>query len=401
MGLFDFFKKNKKKQEKNANDSDFSLVNTDDGLSVILGALPAIDDLKRNELIEIDDSSVCSMIESIFSVVVSGLAVKQYGNVYGSRSGDGEKLYRICLNSGGKLVDSKTMPGAKRAMVIGKNGIIEQANLIEAGKSIKGNNLLPGFEIANLAVSVVILSYVKQINNRLSYLSKYVCEIVETLEIEYKSRVQALIESVYVISKYRNEIIYQDEVRKRELANLDRLRFECQELLNQAELKINELIKNDCAKYEEYEKRIELIQKWFNYQKILIRVLYQINMLDMLLSCGYKSIEQCFGAFENRVKNLSKTQNTLKDWHKRQQGIFRIELKELRRKHSGFLALLEKPIALINNKWNFSPIKPEMAKMIDEQSLIFDTAEFCSINPFEKNVQIYLIDGKKYYLPEN
>ena len=188
MGLFDFFKKNKKKQGKNANDGDFSLVNTDDGLRVILEVLPAIDDLKRNELIEIDDSSVCSMIESIFSVVVSGLAVKQYGNVYGSRSGDGEKLYRICLNSGGKLVDSKTMPGAKRAMVIGKNGIIEQANLIEAGKSIKGNNLLPGFEIANLAVSVVILSYVKQINNRLSYLSKYVCEIVETLEIEYKIR---------------------------------------------------------------------------------------------------------------------------------------------------------------------------------------------------------------------
>lgn len=79
----------------------------------------------KSRLIEITDSSVLSRIDAL--IPLTGAAGVSIGNIARQSK---ETLYKVVLKNGGKLVDSKTMEGAKRAMVMGKNGIAENANLL-------------------------------------------------------------------------------------------------------------------------------------------------------------------------------------------------------------------------------------------------------------------------------
>lgn len=65
------------------------------------------------------------------------------------------------------------------------------------------------------------------------------------------------------------------------------------------------------------------------------------------------------------------------------------------------LGLLEKPIGLINKELLYKHIEKETIRLIKSQIADLSQIDMSASNCFEEDVEIYIMDGKKYYLPKN
>ena len=403
MGLFDIFKSKKKVEENSiaASVKEVSLKKAkrgSDSLSVLLEELPATYGLNEDALVEIKDTRVVERIGSLTPAASNvGYSIK---NTVKDLSSKDETLYRVILKKGGTLVDSKGTPGAKRAMTMAKNGIQENAELIPLNQKINKSLSLAstGAAVMSLASMVVGQYYMHQVDTQLNAISASISKVTDFLDVQYKSQVASLIESVYSISKFQISSIENEELRGRELNNLQMLRTKCQELLNQAETTLETLISKNCTIYEEYERAVREIGKWSQYQTILVKILYQIDTLDFTLHLGIKSKEQCFSTFALHSDKSETTRTYLIDWHNKQCEALKINLEECRRKHTGILALLEKPISWINDDWNYQAVGRQMVSMIKGQTAEIPKISYEDENLFEDDVQIIAKNGKYYYL---
>ena len=115
MGIFDIFKKRKQNKEIGDTSTQSLAINdADKGLEVVLESLPTTFDETQGHLVEITEPSVLARIDAVIQAAsVAGTSVAK---AVGS-TGDG-----------GQLVDSRSVAGAKRAFIMGKNGIAEHAN---------------------------------------------------------------------------------------------------------------------------------------------------------------------------------------------------------------------------------------------------------------------------------
>ncbi len=408
MGFLDVFRR-KKKQEN----ADIPVVevdkikmevevvpSTNDGLAVLMEQLPATYSLDENNLIEITDTRVLARIDGLVpSLNTTGVSV---GNIIKNvQATQGETLYKVVLKNGGPLVDSRTMAGAKRAMTIGVNGIKENANLIEVTQGVDKGAVVAnaGAAVMGVASMVVGQYYMKQVDSQLSLIGDRLSKVIEFLDVQYKSEVASLMESVYNISKFQISSVENEELRNRELDNIQELRKDCQRLLNQAETTIETLSSKTCSSYSDYESKVKEIDKWNQYQMILVKLLYQINVLDFALHLGIKSKEQCFGSFSLHTNKIKALHSRLVDWHKNQCQVLKIDINESRRKHTGLLGWLEKPISWINDDWNYETVGTQTVSMIKGQMADVGEIAYSSDNLFESDVEIIAKDGKYYYLP--
>lgn len=407
MGLFDLFKK------KKANDVVITgvdvqpktteppvVLTTDTRLAILLEQLPTTYSLDDNSLIEITDPHVLARIDGLVpSISTTGASI---GNVIKNiQASQGETLYRVVLQKGGELVDSRTMAGAKRAMTLGPNGIKENANLIEVTQGLDKGEVVAnaGAAVMGIASMVVGQYYMHQVDTQLSLISDHLSRVIDFLDVQYKSEVASLMESVYNISKFQISSIENEELRSRELDNIPELRKDCQRLLNQAETTIETLTSKIYSSYDEYESKVKEIEKWNQYQMILVKLLYQLNILDFTLYLGSKSKEQCFGSFSLHATKLETLHIRLVEWHKNQCQALKIDLDESRRKHTGILGLLAKPISWIKDDWNYATVGTQTVRMIKHQTADVGEITYTSDNLFDDNVEIIARDGKYYYLP--
>ena len=143
MGLFDLFKKKRKSDDiviteagAQSESSERPVdVSNNDSLAILLEQLPSSYSLDENSLTEITDPHVLARIDNLVpSISTTGTSIGSV--VKNIQSSQGEALYKVVLQKGGKLVDSRTMAGAKRAMTVGPNGIRENANLIEVKQCV-------------------------------------------------------------------------------------------------------------------------------------------------------------------------------------------------------------------------------------------------------------------------
>ena len=408
MGFFDIFKR-KKKQEKTTEIVPVVEENTptivesqETGLAVLLEQLPTTYGLDETSLIEITDTRVLARIDGLVpSVGSTGVSV---GNVIKNLNGQqGETLYRVVLQKGGQLADSNNIPGAKRAFTMVGNHISEHGDLIAVDQVVDKGAVVAnaGAAVMGVASMVVGQYYMHQVDSQLGLISDHISRIVDFLDIQYKSQVASLMESVYNISKFQISSIENEELRGRELDNIQLLRGKCQELLNQAETTLETLTSKNCPSYDDYGKTVKEIGKWSQYQTILVKLLYQINILDFTLHLGIKSKEQCFGSFTLHTGKIESIHTRLVAWHNTQCEVLKIDLAESRRKHTGFLAWLEKPISWINDDWNYQAIGGQMVRMIKGQTANLTTITYTDDNLFNEDVQIIVRDGKYFYLPKN
>ena len=407
MGFFDFFKRKKNTQvESNTSVAAIeetaprAFEETENGLAILLEPLPATFSSDESSLIEIKDSNVLARIDSLVpSASTAGVSV---GNVIKNISGQqGETLYRVVLQKGGPLVDSNNMAGAKRAFTMVGNHISENADLIAVDQVLDKGALVAnaGAAVMGVASMVVGQYYMQQVDTQLAVISDHISKIIDFLDIQYKRDVASLIESVYNISKFRMSSIENEELRGRELDTIQIKRDECQKLLNQAEITLETLTSKNCPDYDDYERTVKEIGKWSQYQTVLVKLLYQINILDFTLHLGIKSKEHCFGSFTLHTSKLESIHDKLVGWHNTQCEVLKIDLEENRRKHTGFLALLEKPISWLHDEWNYKAVGGQTVKMIKSQTSEIATITYSDDNLFDEDVQIIAKDGKYYYLP--
>ena len=408
MGLLDLFKKKKKQEnteiaviESEPKNGEVSVVsNYNHELAVLIEQLPTTYSIDENSLIEITDSHVLARIDGFVpSLGTTGASI---GNVVKSvQAAQGETLYRVVLQKGGELVDSRGMMGAKRAMALGPNGIRENANLIGVPQGLDKGAVVAnaGAAVMGVASMVVGQYYMAQVDNQLSLISDSLSRVIDFLDVQYKSEVASLMESVYNISRFQISSIENEELRSRELDNIQELRKDCQRLLNQTETTIETLTSKTYSSYDEYERKVKEIEKWNQYQAILIKLLYQLNILDFTLHLGIKSKEQCFGSFTLHTTKIETLHTRLVGWHKNQCEVLKIDIDESRRKHTGVLGWFEKPISWINDDWNYEKVGTQNVRMIKGQTAEIGEITYTSDNLFEENVEIIARNGKYYYLP--
>lgn len=285
MGIFDIFKKRKQNEEIGDTSTQSLAINdADKGLEVVLESLPTTFDETQGHLVEITEPSVLARIDAV--IPAASVAGANIAKAVGST---GETLYKVVLKNGGQLVDSRAFVGAKRAMTMGKNGIAEHANLLEVDPSELGKVANVGATVFSVASIIVGQYYMQQIDAKIGAISDELKGIASTLDIQYRSQASSLIESVYNISKFQMDIIANEELRLRELDNIQELRKDCQTLLNQAEAEIETILGTEQPTYDSYASAIKKIEKWSRYQSILVQVLAQINELDFALSMGAKA----------------------------------------------------------------------------------------------------------------
>ena len=408
MGFFDIFKKKKKQEETTevvsvVEKSEPTVVESPQtSLAILLEQLPNTYGLDETSLVEITDSRVLAKIDSLVpSASNTGVSV---GNVIKSLNGQqGETLYRVVLQKGGELVNSSNIAGAKRAFTMVGNHISEHGELIAVEQVIDKGTVIAntGAAVMGLASMIVGQYYMHQVDSQLGLISDHISRIVDFLDVQYKSQVASLMESVYNISKFQISSIENNELRCRELDNIQILRNKCQELLNQAETTLETLTSKNCSTYADYESTVKEIGKWSQYQTILLKLLYQINILDFTLHLGIKGKEQCFGSFTLHTSKIESIHTRLVGWHNTQCEVLKIDLAESRRKHTGFLAFLEKPISWINDDWNYQKIGGQMVKMIKGQTADISTISYTANNLFNEEVEIIAKGGKYFYLPKN
>lgn len=408
MGLLNLFKKKKKQEntevaviESEPKNSEVSVVSNDNHeLAVLIEQLPTTYSIDENSLIEITDSHVLARIDGLVpSLGTTGASI---GNVVKSvQAAQGETLYRVVLQKGGELVDSRGMMGAKRAMALGPNGIRENANLIEVPQGLDKGAVVANAGVAVMGVASMVVGqyYMAQVDNQLSLISDSLSRVIDFLDVQYKSEVASLMESVYNISRFQISSIENEELRSRELDNIQELRKDCQRLLNQTETTIETLTSKTYSSYDEYERKVKEIEKWNQYLMILIKLLYQLNILDFTLHLGIKSKEQCFGSFTLHTTKIETLHTRLVGWHKNQYEVLKIDIDESRRKHTGVLGWLEKPISWINDDWNYEKVRTQTVRMIKGQTAEIGEITYTSDNLFEENVEIIARNGKYYYLP--
>lgn len=125
MGLFGFFKKKNKKGKQAVAVSECTevveraVLEPEGEMLVSVESLPALTETDKSKLAEITDSTVLARIDAMLPAV--GSTVVHAANAVTAAKPQAD-TYKVILKNSGKLVSSVAVPGAKRAMAMGKNG---------------------------------------------------------------------------------------------------------------------------------------------------------------------------------------------------------------------------------------------------------------------------------------
>ena len=132
------------------------------------------------------------------------------------------------------------------------------------------------------------------------------------------------------------KILENEELRMSEIDNLNRWKMDCEQLLAQACHMVEGFTENQNLKYEEYEKLLPEIEKWYSYQKILFEVLIHIAELKHALHLGSVSFEQCSANVITYGNKVIQAKEKLEKWHHTQADRLHIDVEHGMRKRVGF-----------------------------------------------------------------
>lgn len=308
-------------------------------------------------------------------------------------------VYLAIIPAGATLTNSKSMNGAVRGIYHGNNGIQGQANFVAVNQSsqVIANSVSTGINITSMIVGQY---YMAQINSELAKINDEILKISNFQDTEYKSKILALLIQIKRISTFQTEILENKRLRDSDIDKLNTLEQTCIELLGQANLMIKEHIKREDLDYKEYNQALKEVQNWYNYQKMLIEILYKITELKNILYLGTISEEQLNVVLNTYTKQVTDVRNSLVSWHENVTKKLGIDLETARRKRKGLDGAIHWIPGLFKDDFNFSTLSEQTKAMIEEQTLNYDlNAKFSISDSFNKDVKLISKDGKLYYLP--
>ena len=373
-------------------------------LSVRFEDLPALTETQEAQLVEIKDNKLLARIDNAvpgtLQAVANAGAIKNYNDAAKAAG----QLYQAVIPKGAVLDKSRAMEGAFRGSFRNvPDSIKGNANWVPVDGSAA--NGLAAMNVANAAMGVASMVvgqyYMTQINDQLEGINDGIVKIADFQNNEYKSKVYALVAEVQKCATFQIETLENEELRNRELAHLKNLEHECAQLLGQANLALQGFTDNKGLDYEKYEKIVSEANSWYQYQQILLKIMYKIGDLTYALNLGVVSRENSYAMYLPYAKQAEGALEKLNAWHKGNRSKLEIDIDETRRKRQGVEGFFMNIPALFNDDLHYKAISKRTAAMINRQSdgsTAIKPADDTDL--FQKDVRLVAKDGKLYYLPE-
>ena len=373
-------------------------------LSVRFEDLPALTETQEAQLVEIKDNKLLARIDNAvpgtLQAVANAGAVKNYNDAAKAAG----QLYQAVIPKGAVLDKSRAMEGAFRGSFRNvPDSIKGNANWVPVDGSAA--NGLAAMNVANATMGVASMVvgqyYMTQINDQLEGINDGIVKIADFQNNEFKSKVYALVAEVQKCATFQIETLENEELRNRELAHLKNLEHECAQLLGQANLAIQGFTDNKGLDYEKYEKIVSEANSWYQYQQILLKIMYKIGDLTYALNLGVVSRENSYAMYLPYAKQAEGALEKLNAWHKGNRSKLEIDIDETRRKRQGVEGFFMNIPALFNDDLHYKAISKRTAAMISRQSdgsTAIKPADDTDL--FQKDVRLVAKDGKLYYLPE-
>lgn len=335
----------------------------------------------------------------------------------GGNLNEAEKENKICIEdhfiykiinefTGGDL--DKKIQGSKDALGVRGRLTISKDTLIKFREALKSEDLAKALQmsgsaaqVASLGVLVVAVVMLKKANDQLGELNTSVSMISDFQDSEYEGKVTGLMDDIQGVTEFQVETMRDKDERNRELMNLRNQENKCIELLNQADSAIRKDIVKEHKSFKNYVEYTADIEKWCQYQQILILLLRQISELKLAFSLGVTSKENNYSRYEKNLPRIIEVRKALRDWHLKNMGYYSVNLKEKRYQRAGavFDAAKRIPIGTIANKIRENTIPDEMIGFIEKQTKEnYDELTNTSVDLFGKDVKMVVENGKLYYV---
>lgn len=252
----------------------------------------------------------------------------------------------------------------------------------------------------NIASMVVGQYYMAQINNKMAAIQDGIDKTAEFQDMEYRSRVMALVAAVQRSATFKYETMASDELRTLELLSLKNRENECAQLLGQANLMIQERTRDRDVDYATYERLVNEVDTWLGYQQILLRVMDELAELTYTLSLGAMSRENSYALSDPYARQCAQVENQLEEWHGAVVSNLEIDLVKSRRRKQRLEAAAWTVPGLFNDDLNYVKIPSLTKARIDRQSSGDVTAKPRETTDFYgQDVHIVKRGGKTYFLP--
>ena len=359
-----------------------------------------LESIDETKLTEITDENIKGQINNlIFNSIQAGNTVNK---VINSMHNKGQVVYRAVLPTGQQLKKSKTMEGAVRG-IYGANGIEGHANFVQVDLQNNAQNIANAVNgTMNIASMVVGQYYMAQINNELKSIDGKISLIAEFQNNEFYAKVSSLILQIKHMACYQFEILEDNEIRNENIILLNQLKNDCTICLGQTNKSLNDCLNRESSSFSEYEQEIKNVQKWYEYQNLLLDILAAISELEYTLHCGKQSREQCNSIFLNYLEMAKETDKNLKKWHDVNVKEFDIDFSKNTRK----TPMIQKIVFFGFNifspaftKFKRTKIDKDTTELISHQlesrKRIVDASKL-----YDSDVQIVSVGDKLYYLPK-
>lgn len=363
-------------------------------LQVQINMLSEIHEIDESRLVEITDSKLLGHVNNLLPETFK--AATTVGNAV---QGSTKNLYEAILPAGKHLSKSKNTEGAFRGFTMGKKGIDGSAEFLPVNNA---SNVAANVASSAMGVGSMVVGqyYMTQINNELESISSDISQIMDFQNNEYKSKVFALVTKVKEMSSFQIEILENEDLRKAEISNLNRIEQQSLELLGQANLTIAAYSKNMDIDIKEYKKQLMDIQYWVVYQETLLEVLHLIANLKYALYLGAVSRDQCNSLLSTYSKQSRDVSLGLQNWHLEQMEKYGINLEEGNRERYGVDGILHKVPGMIRKELNFRPVPKDVVDIITKHLTTREKhRQVITKEVFEENVKLIGKEGKVYYLP--
>ena len=302
------------------------------------------------------------------------------------------------------LTKAKDGSGGLRGFMRGKKGIKENvvlkefdtSSVTQTGKVAAGVS-----KVMNVSSLVVGQYYMSEVNSKLIGISKDIKSIGNYQQQEFKSKILALMNHVEEVSKFSSEILDNDELRKRELFQLDTYKNTAVQLLEQIKITIQDLSNDSTSNVQEYQVKVEDFEKLLRYQDVLLKILEEISKLSYTLSLGIVSIGKCYSSYNSMVNKSNDVRNHIRVWHLENHDRIGIELDNHRFKKKGVERFISKPLSMIDDKWDYKNLESKLISKIVKQTQYDEVVPNIQEEFFNKEVELIIDNGKYYYETEN
>lgn len=251
----------------------------------------------------------------------------------------------------------------------------------------------------NIASIVVGQYYMSEIDNKLESLNENVEEIKNFLDKERLAKVQNLITNVSIVSKYKDEILSNEQAISQELTKLSDYEEKALDILTHINHETIDISKKNIDNFSDYQRTTVMLERLFTQQNILVQVINQIASLKYILYKGSMSVDYCYEKFNCAFTNASSVRKNIKSFHNKTIKQLNVDLENHRYLKNNILNNVARPIIeAIHDEWNYEDFDENLVNKINEQkSKEIDCLKL--LNVFDQETKLIIHDGKVFYSP--